>query len=183
MRVQVSNNKGFSFIELLVAMGLLAVVLLTLNGLLIGAMKFQKGQDLNVEMQQNARSAAEFMVGELRNKNAISCLENTTTACGTGDKISFNSVVDSDTRIFSWSATDNILRFSKAASGSPDRQPLADNITAVSFTPLDQNNNSTTALANVYRIDITITARSAAIDPNTKNYRTFSFKTSVMKRN
>jgi prepilin-type N-terminal cleavage/methylation domain-containing protein len=180
----VRNNRGFSFIELLVAMGLLAVVLLALNSLLLGAMKFQKGQDLNVEMQQNARSAAEFMVRELRNIDTISCLENTSTACGTaGDKITFTSVVDSNTRILAWSSTNNILCFSKAPSGSPDRQPLADNITAISFTPLDQNNNGTTALANVYRIDITITARSTTIDPNTNNYRTFSFKTSVMKRN
>jgi prepilin-type N-terminal cleavage/methylation domain-containing protein len=184
MKIYFKNNLGFSFVELLVAMGLLAVILLALNGLFMGAMKFQKGQDLDVEMQQNARSAADFIVRELRNKQTISCLENTGTPCGTaGDKVSFTSMTDANTRIFSWTSTDNILRFSKAAAGSPDRQPLADNITAVTLSPLDQNGNSTTTLANVYRIDIATTARSTTIDPNTKNYRTFTFTTSVMKRN
>jgi prepilin-type N-terminal cleavage/methylation domain-containing protein len=180
------NNRGFSFIELLVAMGLLAVVLLALNSLLLGAMKFQKGQDLNVEMQQNARSAADFMVRELRNLSAIGCLENTTNPCGTaGDKISFTSdLVDSDTRIFSWSSAYNKLCFNKFNVTRPSPDPvLADNITAVSFTPLDQNNNITTDKSKVYRIDITVTARSDTIDPSTNNYKTFSFKTSVMKRN
>jgi prepilin-type N-terminal cleavage/methylation domain-containing protein len=184
MKNFLKNNRGFSFVELLVVMGILAVVLLALNGLFMGAIKFQKGQDIDVEMQQNARSAADFMVRELRNKSDLSCLENTGTACGTaGDKVSFTSVTDANTRIFSWSSSDNILRFSKAAAGSPDRQPLADNITAVTLSPLDQNGNSTTTLTNVYRIDIAITARSSTIDPNTGNYRTFTFTTSVMKRN
>ena len=179
------NNQGFSFIELLVSMALLSIILMAIYGLFIGAMKFQKGQDLDVEMQQNARTAADFIVRELLNlnKNAITCLENTTTTCGTaGDKINFTSMLDADARIFSWSATDNILRFSKT-SGSPDRQPLADNIIALTLTPLDKNNLSTNILGSVNRIDISVTARSATIDPNTNNYRTFSFKTSVTKRN
>jgi prepilin-type N-terminal cleavage/methylation domain-containing protein len=184
MPSRLENKTGFSLIELLIGMVVLGIMLTAVYSLFISAGKTQKGQDLEVEMQQNARSAADFIVRELRNKSAISCLENTTTTCATaGDKISFTSMTDSDTRIFSWSSSDNILRFSKAPAGSPDRQPLADNITAITLNSFDQSNNSTTNLASVYRIDITITARSATIDPNTNNYHTFSFKTSVMKRN
>lgn len=181
MRVKLRNNhKGFTLVELLIGMVILIVVLSAAYGLFIGAMKFQKGQDLEVEMQQNARTAADFIVRELRNKNTISCLEGSATTCATAsDKVTFTSMADSDTRIFSWSNSDNILRFSKA-SGSPDRQPLADNITAFSFTPLYTTSNS---LVNVYGVEINITARSKTIDPATNNYHTFSFKTSVMKRN
>lgn len=190
------NRKGFSLIELLVGMVILGLILTAAYQLFINANKSQIAQDLEVEMQQNARTAADFVVRELRNieispnsscpanTQAIVCMENTGTPCATtSDKIMFTSMADCDTRIFSWSSSDNILRFSKAPSGSPNRQPLSDNITTITFNPFDQNNNSTTVLSNVKRIDITITARTSRIDPNTKGYRTYSTKTSAMKRN
>lgn len=178
------NTRGFSLIELLIGMALLGIVLTAVYQLYISTNKSQAAQDLEVEMQQNARSAADFLVRELRNGSILSCLENTSTTCPTaGDKLMFTSVADTDTRIFSWSSTDNILRFSKAPSGSPDRQPLADNITTITFNPFDQNNNATTDLSNVKRIDVTITSRTSRIDPNTKGYRYYSTKTSVIKRN
>jgi prepilin-type N-terminal cleavage/methylation domain-containing protein len=175
------SHKGFTLVELLIGMAIFIIILSAAYVLFIGSIKFQKGQDLEVEMQQNARTAADFIVRELRNESAISCLEGSATTCSTsGDKINFTSMADGDTRIFSWSNSDNILRFSKSGAGSPDRQPLADNITAFSFTPLYTTSNS---LANVYGVEINITARSKTIDPATNNYHTFTFKTSVMKRN
>ena len=179
------NIKGFSLIEILVGMAVLGVILTAICGLVISANKSQISQDLEVEMQQNARSAAEFVVRELRNMNSLTCLEITDTPCGTsGDKIQFTSMTDTtDSRIFSWSATDNILRFSKAPAGLENRQPLADHITALSFSGFDANNNSTTSLGSVRRIDITLTARTSMIDPNTKGYRTYSTTTSVARRN
>jgi hypothetical protein len=165
---------------------ILGVILTALYTLLISSNKSRIAQDLEVEMQQNARSAADFVVREMRNINTGQpiCLVNTTTACSpTSDQIVFTSMTDTDTRIFSWSSTDNILRFSKAQAGSPDRQPLADNITSFSMNSFDANNNSTTTLANVKRIDITITAQTSRADPNTNAYRTYGVKTSVMKRN
>jgi prepilin-type N-terminal cleavage/methylation domain-containing protein len=186
MARKTKNSRGFSLIEILIGIAILGVLLTAIYSLFMSANKSQISQDLEVEMQQNARSALDFMVRELKGMSAIICLENTTTTCPgtTGDKIVFTSVTDpTDTRIFSWSSTDNILRFSKAPSGSEDRQPLADNITAISLTSFDANNNSTTALGSVRRIDITLTARTSRIDPNTKGYRTFSTTTSVTKRN
>jgi prepilin-type N-terminal cleavage/methylation domain-containing protein len=184
MLEKLEKNNGFSLVELLIGLMLLGVVLAAGYSLYISANKSQKAQDMEVDMQQNARSAADFVVREMRNIIIPNCLDNTATLCSpTSDKITFTSMADTDTRIFSWSASDNILRFSKAAVGNPDRQPLADNITAFALTPLDANNNSTTTLSNVRRIDVTITARTSQVDPNTNGYRTYSIKTSVMKRN
>jgi prepilin-type N-terminal cleavage/methylation domain-containing protein len=184
MGKHLQNKKGFSLIELLIGMALMGVVLTAVYQLFISVNRSQAAQDLEVEMQQNARSAADFVVREMRNINSPSCLDNTTTACSpTSDKITFTSMADANTRIFSWSSTDNILRFSNAAAGSPDRQPLADNITTFTLSPFDAGNNSTTALSNARRIDITITAQTSRTDPNTKAFRTYSIKTSVMRRN
>jgi type IV pilus assembly protein PilW len=178
------NKKGFSLVELLICLAILGVVLTAVYKLFISANKSQVAQDLEVEMQQNARSAADFLVREMRNISTISCLDNTTTACSPDtDKIIFTSMSDSNTRIFSWSATDNILQFSAAPDGSPNRQPLTDNITALTLSPYDAGNNSTTTLGSVQRIDISLTTRTARPDPNTGTFRTYSFKTSVVKRN
>jgi prepilin-type N-terminal cleavage/methylation domain-containing protein len=178
------KSKGFSLIEILIGLAMLGVLLTAIYSLFISANKSRISQDLEVEMQQNARSATEFVVRELRNMNSLDCLENTDTPCGTsGDRIGFTSMNDTDYRIFSWTSSENILRFSEAPAGSEDRQPLVDYITFFTLTPRDANNNITTVLGNVRRIDMTVEARTSTIDPNTKGYRTYRTVTSVDKRN
>lgn len=176
------NSKGFTLIELLIGMAILAVFLTAFYNLFISSNRNQIAQELEVEMQQNARVAAEFAVREMRNIQAITCMENTTTTCATaGDKISFTSMSDANTRIFSWSSADNSLRYYNPATLV--REPLADNLTTFTLNGFDSSNNSTTTLANVKRIDITVTARTSRVDPNTGAYRTYNTKTTVMVRN
>ncbi|MBI4763928.1 MAG: prepilin-type N-terminal cleavage/methylation domain-containing protein [Deltaproteobacteria bacterium] len=178
------TDQGFSLVEILVGIVILGVLLTAIYSLFASANKSQISQDLEVEMQQNARSALDFIVRELRNMSSLNCMENTNTTCGTGgDKIGFTSMNDSNIRIFSWSSSDYILRFSSAALGAEDRQPLADHITAVSFSGFDSNNNSTSLIGNVQRIDITLTARTSKTDPNTQGYRSYSTTTSIKRRN
>jgi prepilin-type N-terminal cleavage/methylation domain-containing protein len=180
----IKNDKGFSLVEILVTMAILGVILTAIYSLFISANKSQISQDLEVEMQQNARSALEFITREFKNMNVLSCLQNTTTTCGNpNDVINFSSMLDTNSRIFSWSSTDNILRFSMAPSGSENRQPLADNITTVSLNPFGADNNITTAIGNVRRIGITVTARTSRVDPNTNGYRSYSVTSSVTRRN
>ena len=175
--------KGFTLIELLIVMGLLAIVLSAVYGLLANANMNRASQDRVVELQQNVRFAADFVTREFKASSTIACLENTTTPCLTaGDKITFTSVTDAQTRIFSWSSTDHILQFS-ISSGAPNRQPLADNITEFTVTPYDSSNNVTTNVSSIKRIDVTITGRTAVIDPVSKSYRTYSVTASAIKRN
>ncbi len=177
-------DKGFSLIEILVGIVILGVLLTTVFSLFASANKSQISQDLEVEMQQNARSALDFIVRELRNMSSLNCMENTNAPCAaSGDKIGFTSMNDSNSRIFSWNSSDNILRFNSAAVGAEDRQPLADHITTVSFNGFDSNNSSTSLIASIQRIDITLTARTSKIDPQIKGYRSYSTTTSVKRRN
>jgi prepilin-type N-terminal cleavage/methylation domain-containing protein len=179
-----TQNKGFTVVEILVGIVILGVMLGAIYSLFMSANKSQISQDLEVEMQQNARSALDFIGRELKNMSSLNCMENTTTTCATsGDKIGFASMSDSNSRIFTWSSSDNILRFSCTAIGAEDRQPIADNITAVSFTAFDSNNNNTSIIGDARRIVITLTAQTSRIDPNTKGIRTYSTTTSVKRRN
>lgn len=184
MGMVTQKDEGFSLIEILIVLAVSGVILTAVYSLFMSANKSQISQDLEVEMQQNARSALDFISRELKNLSSLNCLESTDTTCGTsGDKIQFTSMNDTDNHIFSWSSSDNILRFSKATLGAENRQPLADQITAFNFVAFDANNNSTTSLANVKRVSITLSARTSMIDPITKGYRSYSATTSVTKRN
>ena len=176
------NRKGFSLIEILVGMAILGVILTAIYSLVISASKSQISQDLEVEMQQNARSAAEFVVRELRNMSSLNSMESTTGTC----RIQFTSMTDTDptiSRIFSWSSTDNILRFRFSNAPVESEDKLADYITAFKLTTIDDRNIITTDIGSVRRIDVTVTTQTSKIDPNTKGYRKYSTTTSVTRRN
>jgi prepilin-type N-terminal cleavage/methylation domain-containing protein len=182
------TQKGFTLTELLVTLTLTGLFLTVATGLFITSNKSRASQDLTIELQQNARSVVELALREMRSIQTISCMQNTNTPCSGNDKIAFTSVMDLDTRIFSWDANPAspiyfTLQYSKAPAGSPNRQDLAKSITEFSLTPYDGNNNSTNILSQVKRIDVRLNARSSTIDPLTKAYKYYPITETVRIRN
>jgi type II secretory pathway pseudopilin PulG len=180
--------KGFTLTELLVTLGLTVLFLTTITGVFINSNKSRASQNLSLDMQQNARSVVELALREIRGLKTISCMENTGTPCSGNDKISFSSVMDTDTRIFSWTSDTSspncyVLEFSKAPAGTPSRQGIAANTTLFSLTPYDVNNNTTSDLSQVKRIDVKITARSATKDPVKQDYKYYPITETVTIRN
>ena len=180
--------RGFTVTELLVTLGLTVLFLTTVTGVFINSNKSRASQNLSVDMQQNARSVVELALREIRGLKTISCMENTNNPCSGSDKISFTSVTDTDTRIFSWTSDPNspkcfILEFSKAPAGTPNRQDLAKSTTLFSLTPYDVNNNPTNNLSQVKRIDVKITARSATVDPMSQGFKYYPITETVTIRN
>jgi Tfp pilus assembly protein PilW len=180
--------KGFTVTELLVTLGLTILFLSAISGVFINSNKSRASQNLSVDMQQNARSVVELALREIRGLKTISCMENTNNTCSGSDKISFTSVMDTETRIFSWTSDPNnpkcfVLEFSKAPAGAPNRLELAKNTSLFSLTPYDVNNNPTSDLSQVKRIDVKITARSATVDPLTQGYKYYPLTETVTIRN
>lgn len=173
---------GFTLVELLIAVTLLTLALTAISGVVVSAYKTWASQDQIVAMQQNVQSAVEFVARELRASTTITCMDSTAPCATAGDQITFSSANDINTRIFSWSSADNILRFSDSA-GAPSRTPLAENITALILTAYDVNNALTTNVAKVKRIDIVITGQSASVDFSTKAHRTYTLAATAMRRN
>jgi hypothetical protein len=68
------------------------------------------------------------------------------------------------------SASDNVLRYRIGVTGQ--RNPLTDNITALSFAQPDPNT-----------ISLSLTARTQNIDPRTQHYRSYTLTETVRKRN
>jgi len=181
-------QKGFTLTELLVTLGLAGLFLTVATGLFITSNKSRASQDLTIEIQQNARSVVELALREMRSIQSISCMENTNTPCSGNDRITFTSVMDSDTRIFSWdqnpaSPVYFILQYSKAPAVTANRQDLAKSVTEFSLTPYDGSDNSTTVLSQVKRIDVKLKARSSTIDPLTRAYKYYPITETVKIRN
>jgi prepilin-type N-terminal cleavage/methylation domain-containing protein len=181
-------RKGFSLIELLVTLGLAGLFLTVATGLFITSNKSRASQDLTIEIQQNVRSVVELALREMRSIQSISCMENTNSPCSGNDRISFTSGIDSDTRIFSWNNTPTspnylMVQYSKAPAGTPNREDLVKSVTEFSLTPYDGNNNSTSVLSQVKRIDVKLKARSSTIDPLTRAYKYYPITETVKIRN
>ncbi len=88
----VTSARGFTIIELLIAMALLGLVLTGLSTLAISSSRFYLAQNRVIGMQADGRAALEFMARELRLAFGTPTLSTTVT---TNDTISFNRVEDS----------------------------------------------------------------------------------------
>ncbi len=61
-----SNNKGFTIIELMVVIGIIAIIGMAIGGFYRSQLQISKRQSLLTEMYQQARTAIYFMSNELR---------------------------------------------------------------------------------------------------------------------
>jgi prepilin-type N-terminal cleavage/methylation domain-containing protein len=82
------NRRGFSLIELLVAIGIASIMLATTTGFLGASRRFMRSQDLLIEASNNARAAIDVLVRDIRLAGA--CLPIT------GDFMSLDGTEGSD---------------------------------------------------------------------------------------
>jgi Tfp pilus assembly protein PilW len=204
------SSKGFSLIELLIATfmltSLLASVLAIFNQ---EQSRYTFEQDL-VAIQQSAREVADQIYRDVRmagypqqrlyaaslnwtasNSNKIA---SGFTAIGSNNLV-FQGDVDNDgvVEVVEYSLSGPILRRSEVEKNSDgtvpsaDPQILAENVTSLVFTYYRWNGSAWTTsgvtAANTSRVDISVTQQSASRDPQSKQYRTLSFQTSVIARN
>lgn len=95
------NNRGFSFIELMVAMGIAIIAILGIYNILIASKRNYSAQEDITDMQQEARASIVFIAREMKNIssiNAIDCTENNSS-------ITFTSIIEAGTATGSGSST------------------------------------------------------------------------------
>ena len=72
----------------------------------------------------------------------------------------------------------------RKSSTSASRMPVVENVSALSFTYLPATGTTaTTDLSLIRRVQISITTRTANVDPGTGNYRYFTLTSTVTPRN
>jgi type IV pilus assembly protein PilW len=196
---------GFSLVELLISMLVGLLILFAVHESFTVHNRHFKTQELNVEMVQNARVGLDFIVRELRMAGynptgTLNYCAGTNTATNTpcagitsaaGNSISFaadlngngNLTADNtnpDENITYTTYTEGgVMYVGRTCQGT--RQPVVMNISALSFNYYDGSNQTTTNLALIRKIRVSVTARAALPDRNNV-YSTITLSSDIVPK-
>ncbi|HOE23135.1 MAG TPA: prepilin-type N-terminal cleavage/methylation domain-containing protein [Smithellaceae bacterium] len=117
------------------------------------------------------------------NANSISFAMDVTDNAGTGgpdgDRDDANENITYDVY-----TSGGVPALGRKSSTSASRMPVVENVSALSFTYLPATGTTaTTDLSLIRRVQISITTRTANVDPGTGNYRYFTLTSTVTPRN
>ncbi|MFQ5442538.1 MAG: prepilin-type N-terminal cleavage/methylation domain-containing protein, partial [Thermodesulfobacteriota bacterium] len=197
---KLSNNKrGFTLVELLIAMAAGIVVIGAIYSLYTYFLRTSTGQDRLLEIQQETRIAIERVVKEVR---AAGCYyKDTPIITATASTMEFESDTDPDPTAGPWkikyeldTTAKELLRSEAAWSGAAYGAygagvDLAGHITGLTFSYYDETgtviSTPVTSQANrdlIRRVDIVITASTDDPNPATNQIDTVTLNTSVYTR-
>ncbi len=182
--LQKNGEGGFTAVEMLIGV----VISLVILGVSISMFNVQRKtfsvQQQCSEMQQNVRAAMDMMVREIRMAGydplntgfvAISGTSTATLLQVSADLDGSGGIVGSETVTYSYDAPN--LEIDRDIGGG--NEPLAENITNLSFSYFDAYDNVTATAANIRKIQIQITGRTENIDPRTGAFE-FGTQTSLV---
>lgn len=184
------TTRGFTLIEILIAMAIGAVVVAAVVDTFITQRNAYNLQEEIAEMIQNARIGMDMVSRDVRMAGynpaggSFEAIPYDTTKLEVhADRNGDGDCDDADETIayFHDAATEQIIR---QANGT--QQPLAEHITDFTFRYLDQAGNDTGNTAAVYQIEISLTARTAHFDPHypyNGGYRTYTLTSLITPRN
>ena len=209
-RIPRDPSRGFSLVELLIAMAVGLIILGAMYGLFTIQSKHLGTQDVVAEMQQNARMAMDMVSREVRmagynpSGTLTRCTGTTPTASTTcvgirtasANSISFTTDLNGNGSLTAGSANpnENIVYdrylssgiYSLGRTSNGVKQPVIEYLDLLSFTYLDASGAATTNLASIREIQITIRTIASKMDPAyTVNggYRTYTLTAKVAPRN
>lgn len=182
---------GFSLVELLIAMAVALVVIGATYSVFTIQNKTFANQENFVEMQQSVRAGMDIMAREIGMAGynpAGATLDGVTV---NASQLQIMADLDGNGAIDA-SSQENIIYIFDAPNYRITRnigsgaQPFVENVQSFAFQYLDGAGNVTAVSANVRRIRITITGKTAKPDPAyTANggYRTYALTSIVAPRN
>lgn len=189
------NHKGFTLIELMIAM---AISLIVMASIYSAYQSQQKSHDIQIQvaaMQQNLRAAMFYMEREIRMAGCDPKGDATPAAAiinAQPGTIEFRSDIRGNTvgsepdgetdddnehieyRIYD-ALGDGVNDIGRDDKNGPGLNAIALNIDVLDFVYLDRNGNVTTVLANIRAVEVTLVARAGRADRgryiNNKVYR------------
>lgn len=211
MGMSLSGCRGFSLIELLIAMGVGLIVLAASYEFFAEQNKAYKVQEQVAEMQQNVRTAMETMIREIRMAgfDPAGAAPTPGIMTATSATIRFTQNITStnppyapDTDVLDPNEDityflgetgypHRLIRYARertsaTSASSLQNAILADNIQSVTFQYYDAGDAVTAVLANIRKIQITLVGRTSKPDPDyvpNGGYRTFQLVSQVVPRN
>ena len=176
-----TSQKGFSLLELMVAMAIASVLMAGIYTFYHNQLKTHITQQEMVDMQQDARAAMYMMTREIRmagydpqyNTGATIRTANDEAIAFDSDE-NRNGAIDSDERFYYALNNGNLVRGCDAddPSSPANLNPVALNIDALNFVYLDNDSNTTSNLADIRSVQITLVARSGDKVPALMRKRT-----------
>ncbi|MCX5824003.1 MAG: prepilin-type N-terminal cleavage/methylation domain-containing protein [Deltaproteobacteria bacterium] len=191
-----TNDRGFTLVELLIAMAVGMIVLGAVYALFTSQSKHLANQELLTEMHQNARIAMEMMVQEISMAGynqttapatipAVNRCTGTTAASNTpcagitnaaANTISFVADINGNgnTTAGTTNPNENITYDVYSSSGvqalgrtsNGTKQPVVENVESLNFIYYDGAGSITANLADIRSVKITIVTRTAKDDPS-----------------
>ncbi|HVE59132.1 MAG TPA: type II secretion system protein [Pyrinomonadaceae bacterium] len=196
MTKKITNNKGFSLIELLIAMSITLVLMGVATTLFSGALSTRKRESRKTDALTSARAALSAISRELSNSGYGMTTNGIVTADSSAQKIHFranlsnedyntNSVGEDVTYFFD-SATQSIVRYDP--NTTPTTSVIVNRISNVTFKYFDYTGSNSTptqadvATNNTGRVRITVTVKLEEVQGQPKN-QTITFTSEVTLRN
>lgn len=191
-----NKERGFSLIELLIAMTLGLIVLGAISSVFLTQGQTYDAQEQITDMVQTARAAMDMISREIRMAgydpantgfNGItfdfSQLQIDADINGDGNIINIDKSYDSNEHIvYKYDDQDSEYQI-KRKTGNGYFQPFAANIESFTFEYLGSDGNFTNTSENIRQIRITITARTSKIDRALGDYRRYTLTSLVTPRN
>ncbi|MDY7032897.1 MAG: prepilin-type N-terminal cleavage/methylation domain-containing protein [Thermodesulfobacteriota bacterium] len=192
------RNKGFSLVELMIALAVGAVLTVGVFNFFASMEKSYTVQDQMTVMQQNARVGIDFMTKEIRLAGyGMNAGEIITVA--DDDSITFRGDVDSDGNVetVQYTVDTGTLELTRDVDGS-GAEPVAENIpsTGLVFTYFDDSGSdlstsdplplSSASRRSIRRINISLTVRTDRADADygaNGGFRTITFTANARPRN
>ncbi len=197
-RFRIPVSKGYTLIEVVVALGLSLLTLSAVYSLYVTELKAQIVRENMLDMHQQARVVVDLVSREIlmagydpRGVNKDSDLTNNfygitydpaqliikSDLNGNGTPSNANESI-----VFSLDSVTHTLRRNTGGG----RQPFGENIESFVVQYWDQDGNPTTDSLSIRQVGITVTARTADPDPNYSDnggYRTVTLHSRITPRN
>ena len=192
MRSPISTHPtgGFTLIEMLIAMAIGAVMMAAIVDTFVTQRKSYDLQEQIAEMTQNARIGMDMLNREIRMAGynpagaAFDAIPYDTTKLERRSDLNGDGDAGGDGETIAYFYDSETRQIIREANGV--QQPLAENITDFAFNYLDKAGVAVSDPADIYQIQVSITARTANFDPHYPNnggYRTYTLTSFITPRN
>jgi len=185
----IRSNRAFTIIELLVGILISAVLLAGLYSVFFSQQTAFSAQEQVAEMNQNIRAALDLMTREIRlagYKTSTSTFNGIAAATSNSIRILADLNQDGDTaddnEDISYTYNAGALQICRNGTSLP----VADSITNLSLQYTLKDGTVTSApadLADIQKVTISITARTAHPDRGTGSYRSITLSSDITPRN